>query len=469
MFYSTYKNMYSICVPLYLLYGGLQTEGEMSDVEDVPTSASGIPEEKAKLLKELVFGEQKLLHGRDKVWHFCREHYPEYAISRREVDRFLKAEPIYQKTRQPPKRAHTSVMAISRPGYWSIDHTGPKPRTQDGYEYILGFVEVSSRRMFARPTRTATAEETISVLRDIIDSNKLKVTLIRSDNGSAYIDQRYVEFLKSRDIVVLYSQKHMPHENIVERYWGTLSKPMAKLELLTGSKTQWAKFLQRFVENINSTYNRSLRTSANEAQDLPPEILAKRAKRYGVMTRFNNKATALKVGDIVRRRLRKTGKFEKVKETYSDALYVVTKVVRGSDTRMVTYKIHNDSEGELHGTFNITDVILVENAHPPDRSVIMDTSNERSVTSQRELDELIQDAEETPVLRETRPKPNAVTGEYEVEEILRKRKFGRQVKYLVHWKRYPVEDSTWEVAANLGNAKELLAEFRKKERQKKKR
>lgn len=379
--------------------------------------------------------------------------------------RWLKSQEVYQLTAPPPKRQHTSVMAISRPGYFSIDHKGPLPRTQGGYEYILGMVEVSSRLMYARPVRSTTAEETIRVLKEMIDEHGLVVTLIRSDNGSAFIDQRYVDFCKANDIVVLYSQPHSPWQNIVERYWGILSKPLTKIEIVTGSKTQWAVNLPQLIENINMTYNRSLKGTAEQAKDLPPDVLKKRMQKYGVMKRFRNGATALKVGDIVRRRLRNRGKIEKVKQTYSDALYVITKVIRASDSRLVTYKISNDAEGELRGIFNCTDLFLVENAHPPDRSLILDTSNERSIHSQRELDELLATSEETPVLREVRPPPNAVTGEYEVEEVLRKRRFGKTLKYLVKWKRYPVEESTWEPARNLKNASKILAEFRKKEKE----
>jgi hypothetical protein len=49
--------------------------------------------------------------------------------------------------------------------------------------------------------------------------------------------------------------------------------------------------------------------------------------------------------------------------------------------------------------------------------------------------------------------------EYEVEDILAKKKFGRQVKYLVHWKGYPIEASTWQSAADLENAAEIVQAF----------
>jgi hypothetical protein len=62
---------------------------------------------------------------------------------------------------------------------------------------------------------------------------------------------------------------------------------------------------------------------------------------------------------------------------------------------------------------------------------------------------------------ETPPPPVVVDDheEYEVENILAKRKFGRQIKYLVQWKGYPIEASTWQSEADLANAADIVREF----------
>ena len=64
-----------------------------------------------------------------------------------------------------------------------------------------------------------------------------------------------------------------------------------------------------------------------------------------------------------------------------------------------------------------------------------------------------------------RPPPEIVDGqeEYEVEEILSHRTFGRQkqLQYLVKWKGYPSSDNTWEPAGNL-HADELIQKYRQR-------
>ncbi len=66
------------------------------------------------------------------------------------------------------------------------------------------------------------------------------------------------------------------------------------------------------------------------------------------------------------------------------------------------------------------------------------------------------------------------TKEYEVEKIIKKRKLrnGKE-EYLIKWKGYKENESTWEPKSNLKNAKNALKEFeslfnKKKEKMKKK-
>jgi transposase InsO family protein len=51
--------------------------------------------------------------------------------------------------------------------------------------------------------------------------------------------------------------------------------------------------------------------------------------------------------------------------------------------------------------------------------------------------------------------------QYEVDHIIRHRKFGRTTKYLVAWKGYGPEHNTWEPETNLKNAKETLEEYKR--------
>ena len=61
------------------------------------------------------------------------------------------------------------------------------------------------------------------------------------------------------------------------------------------------------------------------------------------------------------------------------------------------------------------------------------------------------------------PKPEIKEGyyEYEVEKILGKRKKRGSTQYLIKWKGYPTEESTWEPERNLRNAQKIIQDFEK--------
>jgi len=52
--------------------------------------------------------------------------------------------------------------------------------------------------------------------------------------------------------------------------------------------------------------------------------------------------------------------------------------------------------------------------------------------------------------------------EWEVEKILNKRKVRGVMKYLVYWKRFIVENNTWEKEEDLENIKKRIAEFKRR-------
>lgn len=69
-----------------------------------------------------------------------------------------------------------------------------------------------------------------------------------------------------------------------------------------------------------------------------------------------------------------------------------------------------------------------------------------------------------------RPAPELVDGEeeWEVETILNARlrnyRNQRKKEYLIKWKGYPLQEATWESAANLKNAQEAIQEFEARQR-----
>ena len=170
-------------------------------------------QEQKDLLHKLWYTD-KLLFGRDKVFQFVKKNHPEAGISRRMVQSWLDQQPVYQKTKPPPPKQRISAIAIDKPRYFCVDLAGPLHRDQ-GYNYYLGFIEVSTRKLFTRPLKNKTAIDARDAVKDIIDREGLSVSLVRSDGGSEF-KAEFTEFLKDRDIKQIFSTPASPWQNVIE-------------------------------------------------------------------------------------------------------------------------------------------------------------------------------------------------------------------------------------------------------------
>ncbi|KAH0829924.1 hypothetical protein FOPE_10756 [Fonsecaea pedrosoi] len=67
---------------------------------------------------------------------------------------------------------------------------------------------------------------------------------------------------------------------------------------------------------------------------------------------------------------------------------------------------------------------------------------------------------------EPRPEPIDIDGEeeWEVEEVLAERVRSGRTQFHVRWKGYGEADDSWEPASNLANARDLIEEFRRRQR-----
>ena len=62
------------------------------------------------------------------------------------------------------------------------------------------------------------------------------------------------------------------------------------------------------------------------------------------------------------------------------------------------------------------------------------------------------------------PPPDLINGEeeYKIEHILKHRGHPKCHQYLIRWKGYTADEDSWQNKADLGNALELLSEYKKR-------
>ncbi len=408
---------------------------------------STISRKHAKLLQKIYYNEAMYL-GRDRLFYYLTKEYPNDHPTRQQVMQWLKGQKVHQIHTRPVPRLPTKSVVVSKPkSYYQCDLTGPLSR-DSGYNYIFGLIDVATKELFTSPLKNKTALETSKGLSRIIDDNDLEISVIQSDNGSEFSGE-FSAFAKNAGIKLIFSQASSPWTNgNIERVWGTLKQMLYRYQTATGTKS-WVKILPTLTDNYNRTIHRSIGTTPEDAAELPRAELKKRLQSNAV--KIVEPKQVFQVGDKIRLRIKESSKLEKAKQYFTNGIYKINGIIKGSKSKVTEYTLEN-----VRGTFNATDLLLANVAQLPPKEV-KKPANYRAplpIRAQVEVDRLLEN-------RNLRPRP-VRRNEYIVEKILDTRIHEHRREYLVKWSGY--EEPTWQDESDLTGAPEALKAFLKGKR-----
>jgi hypothetical protein len=221
-----------------------------------------------------------------------------------------------------------------------------------------------------------------------------------------------------------------------------------RFQTATGTKS-WVKILPTLTDNYNRTIHRSIGTTPEDAAKLPRAELKKRLQSNAV--KIVEPKQVFQVADKVRLRIRENSKLGKAKQYYTNRIYKINRIIKGSKSKVTEYTLEN-----VRGTFNGSDLLLANIAQLPPKT-IQKPANCRSplpIRAQVEVDRLLEN-------RNLRPRP-VRRNEYIVEKILDTRIHEHKRQYLVRWSGY--EAPTWQDESDLTGAPEALNVFLKGKR-----
>ena len=291
--------------------------------------------------------DPRTMGGRDRLWNHIKEQHPE--ISRRDVARALKEDPITQIHQPLNKRVTTRPIVVSDRAKVSqidlIDFQKVAGKNE-GYRYILTYTDLLSKYAAARPLKNKTQANVTGALADILDSMPAhwRPKTIQSDNGSE-MKSGMENALKARGIKLIHSQPYNPRsQGAVERL--NKSIKMALFNLMARNESyRWVDFLEPLIENLNST--------KHESTGYKPQELMERPELQ--------KETITEIHERMERRRPKHP--EKLHHVYSMGDYVRVALVTESAIRKQqfrkrimnnfsedVYQIYSISEPEVAGT-----------------------------------------------------------------------------------------------------------------------
>jgi transposase InsO family protein len=265
--------------------------------------------------------------GRDKLYTILRQKYPDKAISRRQIAEWLKNQEVnqlYHPSKGKPKSIKSSMTTPNT--ILAIDLVNMEKFQVNGFKYLLNGIDMGSRFVYSQAMKNKTDVEALKAFKKIYTQSKIRA--IRSDNGSEFINKKFVDFLKKNNIKQILSEAGKPQSNgMIERANSTI-KELIQKSVELNQNFDWVKNLKKLIDNINNSQHRITGFTPNQIQEAfkneDTEILDKAYDTELKKKVGNLSKQEFKVRDLVR--LYQPS--DKTRQVWSNKIYTVEKVFK---------------------------------------------------------------------------------------------------------------------------------------------
>ena len=218
-------------------------------------------------------------------------------------------------------------------------------RYNKGFKYIVIFIDLFSRFLWAEPIKTKTAKEMLRVMKIVFKERKPQS--LRSDQGKEYMNKEVQQYLKGKNInhFVAYNELHA---NYAERVIGTLKRKLFRYF----SKRQTYKYID-VLDYIVESYNNATHSSIKMAPvEVTPENEQKLYEKLYLPEEIKNENTPVnfqfEVGDRVRLTYLRNPFHRGYQENYIEEVFTITRKYKTHPPR---YKLKDHKGEEIKGSF----------------------------------------------------------------------------------------------------------------------
>lgn len=266
----------------------------------------------------------------------------------------------------------------------------------DDYRYLLTVIDLFSKFAWAEPLKSKKAEDVIKAFNVILKNRKpLKV---QSDKGTEFANEKFKSYLKKRGIKFYTTNQPSVKAAVVERFNRTLKDKMFKY--FTKYNTyNYVKVLPKLLQSYNNRKHSSIgippsKVSVSNAFQVAQNL--SRIRRRGLV----RSKVKFEVGDYVRVSKERTPFTKGYTPNYSTEIFKVKAIMKG--LKVPTYQLEDLNGEEIKGTFYREELVRVR---------MTDAS------------------------------------EFQIDKILKRRRKGKKLEYLIKWRGYGDEFNSWEPAS----------------------
>jgi hypothetical protein len=200
--------------------------------------------------------------------------------------------------------------------------------TNNGFVYLLTFINSSTRFVFAYPMKDRTHKTITRLFRYFLEEVKQmggNVTSIVSDE-EFYKNKEFRELLKSNGIMFFHERSADDNHyslGIVNRFHRTL-KLMLDKYYISNRNTRWIDYIDNLIHNYNHRFHRTLGKSPAEMTRHDIAVLNNRLRKENMLGDIH--LNKINIGDKVRTWFVKkqgAGRFDKGEPRWSETIYRV--------------------------------------------------------------------------------------------------------------------------------------------------
>jgi len=265
--------------------------------------------------------------GRDKLFKLLRDKYGGKAMSRRQIAHWLKQQEINQMYTPSKGKAKTIKSSMTTPNkILGMDLVNMKKFQVKGYKYLLNAIDMSSRFLYSVALKNKTNKEVLDDFKKIY--NKSKIKAIRSDNGIEFINKKFKEYLEKNNIKQILGETGKPQSNgMIERANGSI-KELIQKSIEMNENFDWAKNLNKLIDNINNSQHRITGFTPNAIQTAfrnnDKVVLDEAFDTELKKKKSNISREVFEVGDLVR--IHKPS--DKTRQVWSNEIFTIEKVFK---------------------------------------------------------------------------------------------------------------------------------------------
>ena len=311
--------------------------------------------------------------------------------TKKEVREWLQSQDTYtlhKPTRRRFPRRQVVVYGIDHQWQADLVDLAKLSSYNKGFKYLLTCIDVLSRYAWVVPLKDKTGKTLKDAFQVIFKSGRRPIRL-QTDKGTEFTNRVFQKFLKEHDVHFFTTYHEETKASIVERFNRTLKTKMWKhfthRETLT-----YVEVLSEMVASYNHTVHRTIGIPPAEVTWANQTTVSKRL--YG--RKGPKKWCKFSPGDRMRLSKAKRTFKKGYLPNWTEELFTVVKCI---ETRPPVYLVKDDHGEILEGTFYAEEI--------------------QKVIKQDDV--------------------------YKIQSVLKKRRKGRRVQYLVKWLGYPESFNSW--------------------------